>query len=150
MIANDPARENLINQMFSARTLAEAVTAIEAVKQWRQTPPEDYAILDGGEVLSHFKDYEEWKLANPETWAAEQEAERRAIAAHQPEREQMLRHARAARTLAQLDRAEQELLQWVTDFPEDAGRELGIVEALEQVVTRREALEGKASVVLAG
>lgn len=149
-LANDPARKRLIAQMFSANTLAEANAAIEAVKQWRREHPEDLGILDGGEILSHVKDYEEWKLANPEEWAAQQEAERRAVAAHQPERDRMLRDVLGARTAAQLDRAEQTLFQWAADHPEDVGRELGIIEALEQVLTRREALATQPEPVLAG
>ena len=54
---DDPARKTLIAQMFSANTLAEAVAAIEALKQWRQMHPEDYAILDGGEVLLLYLDH---------------------------------------------------------------------------------------------
>lgn len=149
-LANDPARKSLISQMFRARTLPEAVAATEALKQWRQEHPEDDGILDGGEILSHSRDYAEWKEANPAEWEAEQEAERRAIAAHQPERQRMLRDALNARTLAQLDRAEEELFQWNADHPEDAGRELGIVEALVQVLARREALAAQEQPALAG
>jgi len=149
-LANDPARKRLIAQQSSVNTLAEANAAIEAVKQWRREHPKDFGILDGGEILSHLKDYEEWKLANPEEWTAEQEVERRAIAAHQPERERMLRDALGARTAAELDRAEQALFQWNADYPEDAGRELSIVEALEQVLTRRAALATQEEPVLAG
>ena len=147
---NDPARKRLITQMFSANTLAETNAAIEALKQWRREHPEDFGILDGGEILSHLKDYEEWKLANPEEYEAQQEAERCAIAAHQPERDRMLREALGARTGAQLDRAKQELFQWAADYPEDVGRELGILEALEQVLTRREALASQEEPALAG
>lgn len=147
---NDPTRKRLITQMFSANTLAEAVAAIEALKQWRREHPDDLGIVDGGEVLSHFKDYEEWKLANPEEWAAQQEMERREISAHQPERDRMLRDALSARTPAQLDRAERELFQWADDYPDDVGRELGISEALEQVLTRREALATQEQPALAG
>ena len=149
-LMNDPARKRLITQIFSAHTLTEADIAIEALKQWRQEHPEDFGILDGGELLSHLKDYEEWKLANPKEWEAQQEAERQAIAAHQPERERMLRDVRGARTAAQLDRAEQALFQWNADYPEDTGRELGILEALEQVLTRREALASQEEPALAG
>ncbi len=149
-IIDDPARKRLINQMFSANTLAEADAAIEALKQWRQEHPEDIAILDGGEILSHLKDYEEWKLANPEEWEAQQEAERRAVAALEPERGRMLQGARNARTFAQLDRAERELFQWVADHPEDVNRELGIIEALESVLTRREAPATQPEPILAG
>jgi len=147
---NDPARKRLIAQRSRVSTLAEANAAIEAVKQWRREHPEDLEIVSGGEMLSHFKDYEEWKLANPEEWEAQQEAERRAIAAHQPKRDRMLRDALRARTAAQLDRAEQELFQWAADYPEDVGRELGILEALEQVLTRREALASQEQPALAG
>jgi len=139
-ITNDPARNRLIRQMFSANTLDEANAAIEALKQWRREHPEDMAILDGGEILSHLKDYEEWKLANPEQWEAQQEAERG----------RMLRGARLARTLAQLDRAERELYQWVADHPEDLNRDLGIIEALESVLTWREALATQPEPMLAG
>lgn len=149
-LANDPARKRLITQRSSVNTLAEANAAIEALKQWRREHSDDFGILDGGEMLSHFKDYEEWKLANPEEYEAQQEAERRAIAAHQPERDRMLRDARGARTAAQLDRAERELFQWAADHPEDVGRDLGIIEAMEQVLTRREALATQGEPALAG
>lgn len=149
-LANDPARKHLIAQRSSVNTLAEANAAIEALKQWRREHPEDLEIVSGGEVLSHLKDYEEWKLANPEEWEAQQEAERRAIAAHQPERDRMLRDALGARTAAELDWAAQALFQWAADYPEDVGRDLGVIEALGQVLTRREALATQEQPALAG
>jgi len=145
-LTNDPARKRLIAQRSSVNTLAEVNAAIEATRQWRREHPEDLEIVSGGEALSHFRDYEEWKLANPKEW----EAERQASAAHAPERERMLRDALGARTAAELDRAEQELFQWNADYPEDTGREMGIIEALKQVLTRRDALATQEEPVLAG
>ncbi len=149
-ITNDPVRKRIIAQRASANTLAEMKAASEAVKQWRREHPEDWAIIDGGEIFSHQMEYAEWKLANPEEWQAQQEEEQRAISALEPERGQMLRGARQARTLAQLDRAEQELFQWAADHPEDVGRDLGIIEVLESVLTRREAVEAQPEPMLAG
>jgi hypothetical protein len=96
---------------------------------------------DGGEILSPQKDCEKWKLANPNEWVAQQEAERCAIAAHEPERHRMLKQAGRARTVAELGRAEEALFEWIARYPEDAGRELGIIEVLAQMGTRQEALE---------
>ncbi len=149
-ITNDPARKRIIAQRASANTLAEMNAASEAVKQWRSEHPEDMVIVDGGEIFFHQREYAEWKLANPEEWQAQQEAERRAIAALEPERGRMLRGARQARTSAKLDRAERELFQWVADHPEDVNRDLGIIEALESVLTRREALAAQPEPMLAG
>ena len=148
--ADDPVRQRLIHQVLGARTLPTIAEASRALKQWMQDHPDDQGMRDGFEALAMMQEIEEWKLAKPEEYEAQQEAERRAIAAHQPERDRMLRDALRARTAAQLDRAEQELFQWVADYPEDVGRELGIIEALEQVLTRREALASQEEPVLAG
>ena len=96
------------------------------------------------------QEIEEWKLANSEEWQARQGAERRTIAAHALERGRMLRDARLARTSAQRGWAERELFRWVADHPEDVSRELGIIEALESVLTRREALAAQPEPMLAG
>ena len=149
-ITNDPARKRIIAQRDSANTLAEMKAASEAVKQWRREHPEDWAIIDGGEIFFHQMEYAEWKLANPEEWQAQQEKERRAVAALEPERGRTLRDARQARTVAQLDRADQEFFQWIADHPEDLNRDLGILEALESVLTRREVLAAQPELVLAG
>jgi len=115
-----------------------------------QERPDDQGMRDGFEALAMMQEIQEWKLANPEEWQAQQEAERRAVAALEPERGQMLRDAHQARTLAQLDRAERDLFQWAADHPEDVGRDLGIIEAMESVLTRREALAAQPEPVLAG
>lgn len=148
--ADDPVRNRVIRQALSARELPDVLAATEALRQWMQEHPDDQGMRDGFEQLSLLQDIHEWRAANPEEWAAEQEAERQAIAAHAPERERMLRDARGARTAAELDRAEQALFQWNADHPEDMGRELGILEALEQVLTRREALASQEEPALAG
>ena len=148
--ADDPARNLLIRQILSARELPDVLAAMEALRQWMREHPDDQGMRDGFEQLSLMQDIHEWRVANPEEWAAEQEAERRVIAAHQPERDRMLRDALGARTAAQLDWAEQALFQWAADYPEDVGRSLGIVEALEQVLARREALATQEEPVLAG
>ena len=147
---DDPKRERLIRQVLGARTLPAIAEASQALRQWMQERPDDQGMRDGFEALAMMQEIQEWKLANPEEWQAQQEAERRAVAALEPERGQMLRDARQARTLAQLDRAERDLFQWAADHPEDVGRDLGIIEAMESVLTRREALAAQPEPVLAG
>ena len=61
-----------------------------------------------------------------------------------------LRDARLARTSAQLGWAERGLFQWGADYPEDADRELDIIEALESVLTRREAPATRSEPVFVG
>lgn len=147
---DDPKRERLIRQVLGARTLPAIAEASQALRQWMQERPDDQGMRDGFEALAMMQEIQEWKLANPEEWQAQQEAERRAVAALEPERGQMLRDARQARTLVQLDRAERDLFQWAADHPEDVGRDLGIIEAMESVLTRREALAAQPEPVLAG
>lgn len=147
---DDPKRQRLIRQVLGARTLPAIAEASQALRQWMQERPDDQGMRDGFEALAMMQEIREWEIANPEEWQAQQEAERRAVAALEPERGQMLRDARGARTAAQLDRAERELYRWAADYPEDVGRELGIIEALEQVLTRREALAAQPEPVLAG
>lgn len=146
----DSPRERLNRRVLSARGLPDVLAAKEALRQWMRDHPDDHGMRYGFEQIFHLQEIEEWKLANPEEWQAQQEAERRAVAALEPERGQMLRGARQARTLPQLDRAEQELFQWAADHPEDVGRDLGIIEALESVLTRREALAAQPEPMLAG
>ena len=146
----DPARERLNRRVLSARGLPDVLAAKEALRQWMRDHPDDQGMREGFEQLFLMQEIAEWKLANPEEWQAQQEAERRAVAALEPERGQLLRDARQARTLAQLDRAERELFQWVAEHPEDLNRDLGIIEAMESVLTRREALAAQPEPVLAG
>ena len=147
---DDPKRERLIRQVLGARTLPAIAEASQALRQWMQERPDDQGMRDGFEALAMMQEIQEWKLANPEEWQAQQEEEQRAVAALEPERGQMLRDAHQARTLAQLDRAERDLFQWAADHPEDVGRDLGIIEAMESVLTRREALAAQPEPVLAG
>ena len=137
---DDPARKSLIAQTFLRDHLSGDRRSNQSPEILAETHPEDFAILDGGD-FPHFKDYEEWKQANPEEWAAEQEA------SDSPSRPSSRSGSRCStRPLlgADLRRSltgqNKNCFSGVTDFPEEAGRELGIVEALEQVVTRREAL----------
>ena len=115
-----------------------------------QDHPDDQGMQAGFEHLFLIQEIEEWKLANLEEWQAQQEAERRTIAAHAPKWGRMLRDAHQARTLAQLDRAERDLFQWAADHPEDVGRDFGIIETMESVLTRREELEAQPEPMLAG
>ena len=147
---DDPKRQRLIRHVLGARTLPAIAEASQALSQWMQECPDDQGMRDGFEALAMMQEIREWEIANPEEWEAQQEAERRAVAALEPERGQMLRGARQARTLAQLDRAERELYQWVADHPEDMNRDLGIIEALEAVLTRRAALAAQPEPMLAG
>ena len=147
---DDPKRERLIRQVLGARTLPAIAEASQALRQWMQERPDDQGMRDGFEALAMMQEIQEWKLANPEEWQAQQEEEQRAVAALEPERGQMLRDARQARTLAQLDRAERDLFQWAADHPEDVGRDFGIIETMESVLTRREALEAQPEPMLAG
>ena len=148
--ADDATRQQLIHQVLRARSLPAIDEASHALTQWMQEHPEDQGMRDGFEALAMMQEIQEWRLANPAEWAAEQEAERRAIALHQPERDRMLGRARSARTPTHLDRAERELFQWAADHPEDVGRELGILEALTDVLDRREALEAQDKTALVG
>ena len=85
------------------------------------------------------QDIYEWRSANPEAWAAEQEAERRAIAAHHPERERMLAMPSMRERPHNSIGRSRNCSSGMTPIPKmPAG--VGILEALEQVVTRREAL----------
>lgn len=146
----DPARERLNRQVLSARGLPDVLAAKEALRQWMQDHPDDQGMREGFEQLFLLQEIAEWKLANPKEWQAQQEEEQRAIAALEPERGQMLRNARQTRTLVQLDRAERDLFQWAADHPEDVGRDFGIIETMESVLTRREALEAQPEPMLAG
>lgn len=147
---DDPKRQRLIRQVLGARTLPAIAEASQALRQWMQERPDDQGMRDGFEALAMMQEIREWEIANPEEWQAQQEAERRAVAALEPERGRMLRNARLARTVAQFDRAERELYQWAADHPEDVGRDLGIIEALESVLTRREELAAQPEPMLAG
>ena len=146
----DPARDRLNRRVLSARGLPDALAAKEALRQWMQDHPDDQGMRDGFEQLFLIQEIEEWKLANPEEWQAQQEAERQAVATLEPERGRMLRGARLARISAHLDRAEREIFQWIADHPEDVSRDLGIIEAMESVLTRREALAAQPEPMLAG
>ena len=148
--AEDPARDRLNRRVLSARGLPDVLVAKEALRQWMQDHPDDQGMRAGFGQLFLIQEIEEWKLANLEDWQAQQEGERRTIAAHAPKRGRMLRDAHQARTLAQLDRAERDLFQWAADHPEDVGRDFGIIETMESVLTRREALEAQPEPMLAG
>ena len=60
------ARERLHNQVMDATTLAEVLTATQALKAWIEAHPEDEWMRDGFEQLSLMQDI-----------AEEQEAERK-------------------------------------------------------------------------
>ena len=147
---DDPKRQRLIRQVLGARTLPTIAEASQALGQWMQERPDDQGMRDGFEALAMMQEIREWEIANPEEWQAQQEAERQAVATLEPERGRMLRGARLARISAHLDRAEREIFQWIADHPEDVSRDLGIIEALESVLTRREALAAQPEPMLAG
>ena len=82
--AEDPARDRLNRRVLSARGLPGVLVAKEALRQWMQDHPDDQGMRAGFEQLFLIREIEEWKLANLEDWQAQQEAERRTIAAHAP------------------------------------------------------------------
>ena len=54
--ANDAAREQVIDQVLSATTLAEIHQARLILRQWKQDHPEDLGVGDGFEQLYMMED----------------------------------------------------------------------------------------------
>lgn len=75
-ITLDQAREQLLDQVFAAGTLAAVAHARVALRQWLYDHPEEQGMRDGFEALSHREDYletREAKLAASVHEAAEHE-----------------------------------------------------------------------------
>lgn len=109
---DDPAREGLKHQIFSAGSLEEVQSAQAALRAWMKAYPDDTGMLDGGEMLAMLEDCcrefaaEEATMTEPERIAAR-------------ERRRLLGLAPSPVSLAEVEEAEQGLHLWLCEHPDD-------------------------------
>ena len=130
-------REQIGKMMFYAHTLSEVKCASDALLAWRQEHPEDFNILNGGEVLAHAEDF-----------ANEREAEGIALGlseSERRERERILVQASRVYSVAGVQKARAELLRWLDKCPADQNNAAYSLEHLN----RSEALYSELEAALA-
>lgn len=113
-LGRETTREELLDQVFAARTLAKIVQAKQALQDWLAQHPDDPGMADAFEVLSHQEDF-----ARGEVAAARKPDKRKASL--ETAREQLLDQVFAARTLAEIAQAKQALRDWLAKHPDEPG-----------------------------
>jgi hypothetical protein len=104
-------REHVVGLMMSAWTMDEVREAQAALLAWVDQHPDDWGILEGGEILSHREDF-----------AREREEERIALGMTEQEgnaRDALILLTRRAATLEEIDAAERQVNAWLTVYPRD-------------------------------
>ena len=104
-------RQRVASAMMGAWTLSEVRSASENLRSWRLAHPEDEAIVEGGEMLSHASDYAELRDAESRMLGFRGDAGL--------ERERVFVQAEKAHDLAEIAKARRELLLWRWDYPCD-------------------------------
>ena len=125
-------REQLAHQMNRAWTLAEVRAATAALRTWMEAHPKDLAILDGGEMLSHARDYAELRDAERKSLGFPEEIGR--------ERERVFVQAERAHSLEEIVAARTQILRWCWNYPcdekivDDLSRHLDSREMIAQFI----------------